>query len=319
MKIFITGVTGFVGGMLANKFIEAGFEVTGLGRKENLPLHVDKRCIYIKNDITKPISEITADVVIHAAAQVNDNASYQNHYDNNVTGTVNVVNACKHKNCLFILISTSSVYSFKKNTAYSEDEAGKPFEALSSYGKTKFLAEQIVINTTYLNRKIILRPRAIYGPGDTVLLPRLLRLVKNNFIILPQHISTQISLTHINNLMDAVKNCFSLKPEGTFIFNVADYTIYSLKKAVPTLIKSTIERKLNVVFIPKLLWNLFVKFNSVFHLIPELTCFGSKQLTQIAILNTTFIKNKLSHNPSYNFYSSLKTKDKKNKKELPIQ
>ena len=211
MKVFITGITGFVGSMLANKFAEDGFEVAGLGRKETLPAHVDKRCAYVREDIKKPISEIDADIVIHAAAQVDDNASYTDHFENNVVGTANVINACSARTTLFILISTSSVYSFNEDVPYTEGKGGIEFEKLSAYGKTKFLAEQKLHAAPHLMQKVILRPRAIYGPGDTVLLPRLLRLVKNNFILLPKHTTTRISLTHINNLIFAVQQCLSLQ------------------------------------------------------------------------------------------------------------
>ena len=303
MKVFITGITGFVGSMLANKFAEDGFEVTGLGRKETLPAHVDKRCAYVREDIKKPISKIDADIVIHAAAQVDDNASYTDHFENNVVGTANVIDACSARTTLFILISTSSVYSFNEGVPYAEGKAGIEFETLSAYGKTKFLAEQKLLAAPHLMQKVILRPRAIYGPGDTVLVPRLLRLVKKHFILLPKHTTTRISLTHINNLIFAVQQCLSLQRQhyDTYVFNVADETIYSLKEAIPSLLQHVSQKNLKVVFIPKQLWIILVKINSKFHFIPELTSFGSRQLTQSAILDISAIKNQLAYVSTYNF------------------
>ena len=301
MKIFITGITGFVGSTLANKFIDDGFEVTGLGRKESLPAHVHKSCVYVKADITIPIPVINADIVIHAAAQVDDAATYEEHFDVNVTGTFNVLNACNHQCVLFILISTSSVYYFKKNTAFSEEEAGLPFESLSHYGKTKFLAEQLVVQNTELKRKIILRPRAIYGPADTVLLPRLLRLVKGKFLIIPAHLTTQISLTHIYNLAQAVEKCFNYSSEDTAIFNVADDSVYSLKEALPALLSTVVSSPLKTIVVSKIIWNAVMALNNIFHFIPKLTSFGSKQLTQVALLNTVKIKEELGYDPQFIF------------------
>lgn len=305
MKVFITGITGFVGSKLANKFIKEGFEVSGLGRKNKLPSHIDPRCIYIKEDITKSVSEITAEIVIHAAAQVDDNACYSNHYENNVIGTANVINACTNKKTLFILISTSSVYPFTKESPYLEEDAGLEYETLSAYGKTKYLAEQLLVKNKNLSSKIILRPRAIYGPDDTVLLPRLLSLVKKGLIILPQHITTQISLTHINNLMYAVERSFYLQKNNILIFNVADNQIYSLKEVIPLLINSVITKKRKVFFVQKQIWILLVKLNNIFRFIPQLTTFGSKQLTQVALLDTSRIKNYLPYNFKYNVYNTF--------------
>jgi len=305
VKIFITGITGFVGSMMANRFINEGHQVVGLGRKEQLPAHVDKRCIYIRVDITKPITTINADVVIHAAAQVSDKVNYQNHFLNNVVGTTNVLNACNRKNTLFIMISTSSVYSFTKNTPYTETQAGEDFDTLSDYGKTKYLAEQKVMQAQHINRKIILRPRAIYGKCDTVLLPRLLQLVKGNLIILPQHISPKISLTNIDNLIDAVHLCFKETRHKNSIYNVSDDAMYSLKETIPALIGCAITRKLKPFFISKVLWIFIVKINTRINFIPSLTSFGSKQLTQIALLDISHIKKELLYNPNYNFLNSL--------------
>ena len=42
--------------------------------------------------------------------------------------------------------------------AYCEIDAGNDFDNLSDYGKTKYLAEQKVIQAQHLGRKIIFRP-----------------------------------------------------------------------------------------------------------------------------------------------------------------
>ncbi len=303
MKIFITGITGFVGSTLANKFIQDGFEVAGLGRRELLPGHIDDRCEYIKANITKSIAAINADIVIHAAAQVDDAAGYAEHYNVNVNGTRNVLQACARKNIVFILISTSSVYSFNKSSPFVETEAGLPFDALSDYGKTKFLAEKLVVENTELKRKIILRPRAIYGPNDTVLLPRLLKLLKGNRLIVPAHLTEKISLTHVYNLVAAVEKCFEYFPNETAVFNVADAAAYSLKEALPALVKTTVKRPLKIISIPAFLWNAIIKINGIFNFLPHVTHFGSRQLTQVALLNTAKIKTELNFFPEFDFYS----------------
>lgn len=304
MKILITGVTGFVGGKIANRLIEKGYDVTGIGRKETLPLHIDKRCKYLQEDITGFISEKNVDIVIHAAAQVDDRASYNDHYNTNVIGTANVIKACKSVK-LFLLISSSSVYSFTSCLPYKENEGGKEFDKLSHYGKTKFLAEQELLKAAGISHKIILRPRAIYGAGDSVLLPRLLNLVKKNYILLPIHTTEKISLTNIDNLVDTVDNLLVNTEYKSGTFNIADDKIYSLKEAIPLLIEAALNRKLKIFFIPKMWWILLVKINNIFHFIPQLTAFGSNQLTQTALLDIGLSKTEINYIPLKNFNESV--------------
>ena len=304
MKIFITGITGFVGSSIANELIQHGHQITGLGRKKKLPSHVNKNCNYLVEDISKPIGVIDADIVIHAAAQVADDVLYENHYINNVIGTKNVINACKNVK-LFIFISSSSVYSFIKNKLYSECDAGVDFEILSNYGKTKYLAEKELDNATKFASKIILRPRAIYGVGDTVLLPRLLSLVKAGNIILPAHITEHISLTNIKNLIYATVLCLKLPSKSSLVLNIADDKMYSLKLALPALINAVQIYPKKNIFIPKVVWDILLVINTKMRFNPKLSIFGSKQLTQNARLDIDLAKNKIGYKPQFSFFEEL--------------
>ena len=87
MKIFISGITGFVGGSLANYFVHAGHEVAGIGRKPALPSFVSSLCSYQPVDIVHPLEEINADIVIHAAALASDTISFGEAYGVNVRVT----------------------------------------------------------------------------------------------------------------------------------------------------------------------------------------------------------------------------------------
>ena len=165
MKIFVTGITGFVGGAVANHFSSLGCEITGIGRSKNLPPHISNKCNYLQSDICNPLPKIEADIVVHAAGLTSDTASFQELYKVNVEGTKNVLDAAK-KVTHFIYISTSSVYNFH-NLPMTELEAGVNYEELSGYGKSKFLAEQHILNNYTDNKKTILRPRAIYGKKKT--------------------------------------------------------------------------------------------------------------------------------------------------------
>ena len=152
MKVFITGITGFVGGACANHFASLGHTVSGIGRKPSLPLHVSQTCSYRRADIALPLPCFDADVVIHAAALTSDSAHWQQAYKANVDGTKNVLAAAKNAKH-FIHISSSSVYDFRDGNRKKEKEAGIYFDLLSCYGKTKWLAEKMVKENNTLNKK----------------------------------------------------------------------------------------------------------------------------------------------------------------------
>src|SRR5690606_15645227 len=108
-----------------------------------------------------------ADVCIHTAALPSDTDTYKSLIISNVEGTLNVVDAAR-KCRSFVYISSSSVYEFGQ-WPVSEDEASLQ-SSLSDYGETKLLAEEIVdLDIPEHQKRLILRPRAIYGKGEQLL------------------------------------------------------------------------------------------------------------------------------------------------------
>lgn len=294
MKLVITGINGFVGGCMANYFISKGHEVTGIGRQNKLADFIDPKCQYIYADITKPIAELKADVFIHAAAFASDTAPYSALQKNNIQGTANVLNAAASANN-FIQISTSSVYKFGEQPM-KENEAGKQFEKLSPYGQTKFLAEKKVLEDNRIPFKHILRPRAIYGINDRLILPRLLKLVKGKKLVLPSHITSQISLTHIDNLITAAELCI-LSPQKYAVFNVADDKIYYLEEVIKSLIKEVTSEDLNVKKISKPIWEFLININCIIPFNKDLSRFGSDQLTKPGMMDISAIKKEMHYQP----------------------
>jgi nucleoside-diphosphate-sugar epimerase len=300
--MFVTGITGFVGGAVANHFASLGYEITGIGRSNSLPPHVSKKCNYIQADICQRLPEIEADIVIHASGLASNTASFKELHAINVEGSQNVLAAAKKVNH-FIYVSSSSVYNFHEH-AMIETEAGLNYETLSDYGKSKFLAEQPILNDSTGNKKTILRPRAIYGRHDLSLLPRLMKLVKGNKLFLPAHLSKKISLTHIDNFIQAIELCMENQTNTREIFNVADNEVYDLHQILTTLLPIVAGRKLQTIIIPAWIFDLFVAGNSRLRLIPSFNQFAADSLTRTAMMNTSKIKYQLHYNPMKNFFDS---------------
>ena len=131
MKILITGACGFVGNCLAEALLEnvEGLEIIGLdnlsrsGSETNRPNLKKLGVSFIHGDI-RSISDVEkippVDWVIDAAANPSvlagkdGSTSSRQLIENNLYGTVNLLEYCKQHKAGFILLSTSRVYALKE-------------------------------------------------------------------------------------------------------------------------------------------------------------------------------------------------------------
>lgn len=204
MKIAVTGATGFIGGAVA-RALEIEHDVTQFGRRPGAQHW----------DITRGTHEGRFDAVVHSAALADDWAPLGDAMMVNRIGTRNVV--ASFPGARIVHISTSSVYdAFTPNIRVTE-AAAPVTRFLSSYSESKTAAESELAGVD----AVILRPHAVYGPGDTTLLPRILGGIRGRTLSLPNGAAVSHTLTHIDNLVDAV--ALSLTgPAGTY--NIGDDT-----------------------------------------------------------------------------------------------
>ena len=207
----ITGATGFIGKILLQRLV-----------KSNLPLRI--KCLARSEPSIKVISGIVGnssclswvrgdllnelslkklvegcDVVVNLAG-ITKGLVLEDFCSINVEGCQNLLEACiSHGVGKFVHMSTL---------------AAKRPEA-SYYAFSKYKSELVVQNSCSEVPSLILRPTAVYGPGDKELIP-LLKLIRFgiNFKIFPP--SSQLSFLHVFDLCDAIINCvlqYLLKPE----------------------------------------------------------------------------------------------------------
>jgi 2-alkyl-3-oxoalkanoate reductase len=98
----------------------------------------------------------------------------------------------------------------------TEDEAPVT-RYLNAYGASKAAAERLVLRRD----AIVLRPHAVYGPGDTTLLPRVLSAVRGPVLPAVGTGRQRISLTSIANLVQACLLA-ATGPVASGVFNIAD-------------------------------------------------------------------------------------------------
>ena len=199
--MLITGISGFVGGHLFDRFRGMGWSVTGLGRR---PL-VDPS--YVVHDLAEPLDGAfgTFDVVVHAAARASPWGRRRDFERQNVLATKHVIDHClAHGQPKLVFISSSSVFYRDGHQLKITEETPLPERAVNDYAATKRVAEEIVAR--YPGEWVILRPRAVFGPRDTVLLPRILEAARAGR--LPLLVSADGpavgDLIYIDNLVDCI-------------------------------------------------------------------------------------------------------------------
>ena len=217
MRIAVTGATGFVGGAVASALADADHEVVGFGR--SLPGWSHPRAAYRVWDLTTGAlrGDHDFDAVVHCAGLADDWAPRDVALAVNRDGTRTVVRS--FPGARIVHLSTSSVYdAFVPNVGVREED-GPARRFLSTFSESKAFAEFELAGTD----AVILRPHAVYGPGDRSLLPRIIAMVRGRRLVLPEAAEVRHSLTHIDNLVLAVRRALDPStPRGTY--NIADDT-----------------------------------------------------------------------------------------------
>lgn len=149
--VLVVGGAGYIGSHTVKDLLNCGksvivFDNLIYGHKEA----VDKRAIFIHGDLLDPyslqqvFSKYAVDEVVHFAAFAYVGESIlepQKYYNNNVAGTINLLNAMLAYNCKKIVFSsTCATYGEHHYTPIDENHPQNP---INPYGKSKLMIEQI--------------------------------------------------------------------------------------------------------------------------------------------------------------------------------
>ncbi len=162
MKILLTGASGFLGNIMANRLRSQGHDLRTLGRGKN----DDYKADFLLN--FSIVLEEHFDIIIHCAGRAhrtpNTRDQQRAFFDVNVKGTINLINALKILPKAFVFISTVAVYGIERGHLISE---GHPLLAKDPYGLTKIQAEAEI--QAWCNKRqvkcAILRLPLVAGPN----------------------------------------------------------------------------------------------------------------------------------------------------------
>ncbi|KAF1712182.1 3-beta hydroxysteroid dehydrogenase [Pseudoxanthomonas kalamensis DSM 18571] len=206
MKILVTGGGGFLGQALCRGLVERGHEVASFQRGD-YPVLAAMGVRQIRGDLADAaaVREAFAGVeaVFHNAAKAGAWGSYESYHSANVTGTQNVLDACRaHGIGRLVYTSTPSVTHRATHPVegLGADQVpyGENFQA--PYATTKTIAEKAVLAANGPQLAVVaLRPRLIWGPGDAQILPRLVERARAGRLRIVGDGNNKVDTTYIDN------------------------------------------------------------------------------------------------------------------------
>jgi nucleoside-diphosphate-sugar epimerase len=203
---FVTGASGFIGGALTRRLVKEGWTVRALARTERSakviralgaePVKGDLDDVRALRD-----GAAGADVVFHCAAQLGDWGNPEDFERVNVAGTGNAVRAANEVGTpRFVHVGTEAALLDGQPLVDVDESAPLRTGSKALYSRTKALAEQEAREAG----GIVVRPRLVWGPGDTTILPTLVDAVRRGrfgWIGGGRH---RTSTTHVDNVVEGL-------------------------------------------------------------------------------------------------------------------
>jgi len=236
--VLVTGATGFLGFRLCERLASQGWSVKGFGRHpKRLEALARLGVMPLAGDLRDPealeaaVQGVTA--VVHAGARSDLWGTRREFWETNVEPTRQLVGlAREHGVGRFVFVSSPSVgFELRHMVGVKEsDPLPRPF---NEYARSKEEAEAVVSAEAGLSR-LIVRRQAIFGPGDTSLLPRLLRVARRFGFPQLGDDSPWVDLTYVDNVAYALELALRSPLEG--VVQITNGEPWRLGQAVATVL-----------------------------------------------------------------------------------
>lgn len=227
MRIFVTGASGFVGGAAVRKLVADGHDVRAMSRSEKSDAKI--RALGGK-PVRCDLEDVTAahigdaEAIVHSAAFVEQWGPRDAWKKFNVDGTARMLAAAKAAGAKrFIHIGTEAALFHGQHLRGVDETYPLAPNSPYPYSSTKAQAEQLVRAANAPGfETIVLRPRFIWGPGDTTLLPLIVGMAREGKFMWVNGGRSMTSTTHIENLVHAIELALTKGRGGEAYFILDD-------------------------------------------------------------------------------------------------
>jgi nucleoside-diphosphate-sugar epimerase len=224
-KAFVTGGSGFIGGALIERLRTEGWDVRALARSDAAATKVRERGAEpVAGDLDDADAlrggTVGCDVCFHAAAKVEDWGDPADFERLNVGGTANVIAASRAAGVRRLVhVGTEAALTAGQALVGVDERAPLRPDSPFLYSSSKAKAEQLVRDANGDGLEtVVVRPRFVWGRGDTTLLPAIAELVRSGrfrWVGGGRHLT---DTTHVDNTVEGLWLGATRAPAGGVYF-----------------------------------------------------------------------------------------------------
>jgi nucleoside-diphosphate-sugar epimerase len=222
---FVTGGSGFIGGVLIKRLRREGWDVRALARS-------DQAAERVRTLVAEPVRGDLGDrdslragaegceLAFHAAAKVEDWGDPADFERLNVKGTQNVIDACREAGVRRLVhVGTEAALMVGQPLVNVDEEAPLRPDSPALYSSSKAKAEQLVRAADGHDLEtVVVRPRFVWGRGDSTLLPQLIEMVRSGRFRWVGGGRQLTATTHVDNTVEGLWLGATRAPAGSVYF-----------------------------------------------------------------------------------------------------
>lgn len=226
-KVLVTGATGFLGKYVVEELVEHGYQVRAFGRNSKVGRSLENSSVsFFQGDLTKAEDVRAAfkgmDMVVHAGALSTVWGPWEDFYQANVLGTKYVLQACRQAGIQrLVYVSSPSIYAAPKDQLGIKESDAPEENNLNNYIRSKLASEKLFKDYPDVP-SVILRPRGLFGIGDTSILPRVINLSQKIGIPLIGDGRQLMDMTCVENVALAIRLALEAPEAKGEVFNITN-------------------------------------------------------------------------------------------------